>query len=91
MLVTTTHDIAGKRIVKTLGLVRGNTIRARNLGHDFMAGLKNIVGGEIVRYIIDSEEIVAVKFQSVSVNSAHTLRIADEDSEVIMARHVKSG
>ncbi|MCP4571040.1 MAG: YbjQ family protein [bacterium] len=50
MLVTTTHDIAGKRIVETLGLVRGNTIRARHLGHDFMAGLKNMVGGEISDY-----------------------------------------
>ena len=50
MLVTTTHDIAGKRIVKTIGLVRGNTIRARHLGRDFMAGLKNMVGGEISDY-----------------------------------------
>ena len=50
MLCTTTHEIAGKRIVKTLGLVRGNTIRARHLGHDFLAGLKNMVGGEISDY-----------------------------------------
>ena len=50
MLVTTTHEIAGKRIVQTIGLVRGNTIRARNLGHDLMAGLKNMVGGEISDY-----------------------------------------
>jgi len=50
MLVTTTHEIAGKRIVETIGLVRGNTIRARHLGHDFMAGLKNMVGGEIGDY-----------------------------------------
>lgn len=50
LLCTTTHEIAGKRIVKTIGLVRGNTIRARHLGHDFMAGLKNMVGGEITDY-----------------------------------------
>ena len=50
MLVTTTHDIAGKRIVKTIGLVRGNTIRARHVGRDFMAGLKNMIGGEIGEY-----------------------------------------
>ena len=50
MLVTTTHQIAGKRIVKTIGLVRGNTIRARHLGRDFMAGLKNMIGGEITEY-----------------------------------------
>ena len=50
MLITTTHDIAGKRIVKTIGLVRGNTIRARHVGRDFMAGIKNMIGGEISEY-----------------------------------------
>jgi len=50
MLCTTTHEIAGKRIVSTIGLVRGNTIRARHVGHDLMAGLKNMVGGEISDY-----------------------------------------
>ena len=50
MLLTTTHDVAGKRIVRTIGLVRGNTIRARHLGRDFMAGLKNMIGGEITEY-----------------------------------------
>lgn len=49
-MVVTTHAIAGKRIVRTIGLVRGNTIRARHLGRDFMAGLKNLVGGEISEY-----------------------------------------
>lgn len=50
ILIATTHEIAGKKIVKTIGLVKGNTIRARHLGHDFMAGLKNMVGGEISDY-----------------------------------------
>lgn len=50
MMITTTHEVAGKKIVRTVGLVRGNTIRARHLGHDFMAGLKNMVGGEISDY-----------------------------------------
>jgi len=50
MLVTTTHEIAGMRIVRTIGLVRGNTIRARHVGRDFMAGLKNMIGGEISEY-----------------------------------------
>lgn len=50
IIVTTTHTIAGKRITRTIGLVKGNTIRARHLGHDFMAGLKNMVGGEISDY-----------------------------------------
>ncbi len=50
MIVVTTSDIPGKRIVRVVGLARGNTIRARHVGHDFMAGLRNIVGGEITDY-----------------------------------------
>ena len=50
MIVTTTASIADKRIAKTLGLVRGNTIRARHIGKDIMAGLRHIVGGEIHEY-----------------------------------------
>ncbi|MBK8166817.1 MAG: YbjQ family protein [bacterium] len=50
MIVTTTEQIAGKRIVRTIGLVRGNTIRSRSLGRDILAGLKNLVGGEISEY-----------------------------------------
>ena len=50
MIVTTTHQIEGKRIVRTLGLVRGNTIRARHVGKDIMAGFRNVVGGEISEY-----------------------------------------
>ena len=50
MIVVTTDSIPGKTILKTLGLVRGNTIRARHVGRDIMAGLKNIVGGEITDY-----------------------------------------
>jgi len=50
MIVVTSGFIADKKIVKTIGLVRGNTIRARNLGKDILAGLKNIVGGEIEEY-----------------------------------------
>lgn len=50
MIVVTTNEVAGKRIVKTLGLVRGNTVRARHLGHDVLAFLRNLVGGEIYEY-----------------------------------------
>ena len=50
MILATTPTIAGKRIVKTLGLVRGNTIRARHVGRDIMAFLRNVVGGEIAEY-----------------------------------------
>jgi len=50
ILVTTAFEIPGKKISKVLGIARGNTVRARNIGRDIGAGLKNIVGGEIKTY-----------------------------------------
>ncbi len=50
MLMSTTETIEGKKIVKHLGLVKGNTIRARHIGRDIMASLRNVVGGEITDY-----------------------------------------
>jgi len=50
MILTTANDVAGSKIVKTLGLVRGNTIRARHVGRDIMAALRGIVGGEVTDY-----------------------------------------
>ena len=50
MIVVTTETIPGKKILKTIGLVRGNTIRARHMGKDILAFFKNMVGGEIVEY-----------------------------------------
>lgn len=50
MIIVTTADIEGKRVVRTLGLVRGNTIRARHLGKDILAILRNVAGGEIHEY-----------------------------------------
>lgn len=50
MLITSTFDVADKTIIKTLGLVKGNTIRARHIGRDVMAGLRGIVGGELHEY-----------------------------------------
>jgi uncharacterized protein YbjQ (UPF0145 family) len=50
MIVVSDNRIVGKRVVRTLGLVRGNTIRARHLGKDLMAVMRNIVGGEISEY-----------------------------------------
>ena len=52
MIVVTTEQIEGKRITETLGLVRGSTIRARHMGRDIMAGLRNIVGGEVKEYTV---------------------------------------
>jgi len=50
MLLSTTDTIEGKKIVKHLGLVKGNTIRARHIGRDIIAILRHIVGGEITDY-----------------------------------------
>ena len=50
MIITTTEQIAGKSIKKTVGMVKGSTIRARHLGKDIMAGLRGMVGGEISEY-----------------------------------------
>jgi uncharacterized protein YbjQ (UPF0145 family) len=50
MILTTGETIPGREIVEILGLVKGNTIRARHLGRDVVAGLKNLVGGEISEY-----------------------------------------
>ena len=48
--LVTTPTLPGKTIVRTLGLVRGNTIRARHIGKDIMAGLRNLVGGKVTEY-----------------------------------------
>lgn len=50
MILVTIDSVPGKKIVKTFGLVRGNAVRARHLGRDILAGLRNIVGGEIHEY-----------------------------------------
>jgi len=50
MMVVTVHGIPGKEIAEVLGIVEGNTIRARNIGRDILAVLKNIIGGEIEEY-----------------------------------------
>ena len=50
MIITTSAQIEGKTISKTVGLVKGSTIRARHVGRDIMAGLRGIVGGEITEY-----------------------------------------
>ena len=59
MIVVTSETIANKKIIKTLGLVRGNSVRARHIGKDILAGLRNVVGGEIhefAKLIAESRE-----------------------------------
>lgn len=50
MLIVTTDEIAGKTITENLGIVKGEIVQSKNLGRDFMAGMKTIVGGEIKGY-----------------------------------------
>lgn len=50
MIITTTEQVEGKKVKKTIGMVRGSTIRARHLGRDIMAGFRGMVGGEITEY-----------------------------------------
>lgn len=65
MIVVTTDDVCGKRIVRTLGLARGNTIRARHIGKDIMAVFRNIVGGEGTP-VLESQQIRDDLFQSLT-------------------------
>jgi len=50
MIITSCENIAGKKVVKTIGLVKGSTVRARHLGRDFGAALRGLIGGEITEY-----------------------------------------
>jgi uncharacterized protein YbjQ (UPF0145 family) len=50
MIVTTTETVPGREVMEILGVVRGNSVRAKHIGRDIMAGLKGIVGGEIEGY-----------------------------------------
>jgi uncharacterized protein YbjQ (UPF0145 family) len=63
MLIVNTEQIEGKRIVETLGLVRGSTVRAKFFGKDILAALRNLVGGEVKEYteMLNDARDVAVK------------------------------
>jgi uncharacterized protein YbjQ (UPF0145 family) len=68
VVISTTEQIEGKRIIEILGLVQGNTVRAKHLGRDIGASLKGLVGGEIAGY---SEMMVEARQQA-------TQRMIDE-------------
>lgn len=71
MILSNTENIAGREISEVLGIARGSTVRARNIGRDIFAGLKNIVGGEIEEY---------TKLQAQSREQALQRMIADAKS-----------
>jgi uncharacterized protein YbjQ (UPF0145 family) len=83
MLIVTSETVANHKIVKTLGLVRGNTVRARHIGKDIMATLRNIVGGEIHEYaklIAESREQtldrMVAEAESIGANAIVTTRFS---------------
>jgi uncharacterized protein YbjQ (UPF0145 family) len=66
MLISTTDTVAGYEITETLGVVRGNTVRARNIGRDITQGLRNVVGGELKSYtglLSDAREEAIVRME----------------------------
>lgn len=83
MIVVNTDYVPGKKVVKVLGLVRGNTIRARHIGKDILAFLKGMVGGEIEEYtkmLAESREQcldrMAVDARSLGANAVINVRFS---------------
>ena len=73
ILTSTTDSIPGKKVKQVLGVVKGNTIRARHVGRDIAAGFKNLVGGEIKSYTILMEQAREEAFNRM-VNQAVKLK-----------------
>ena len=93
MIITTGEQIPDKKVVEILGICRGSTVRARNIGRDILAGLKNVVGGEINEYtklqaesreqamqrmIEDAERLGANAIINVRVNTSMIMQNASE-------------
>jgi len=83
MIISNTESIPGRRIVEFYGVVTGNTVRAKHVGRDIMAGLKNIVGGELKGYtelLQDSRkeatERMVEQAQSMGANAVVNIRFA---------------
>jgi uncharacterized protein YbjQ (UPF0145 family) len=88
MLLTTQDNLEGYEVVETFGIVQGNTVRARHVGRDFMAGLKNIVGGEISEYselLIESrkEAINRMVAQARSLGADAIVAVRFETSDIM--------
>jgi uncharacterized protein YbjQ (UPF0145 family) len=93
MIVTPSGSVAGHRVIKTLGLVKGSTIRARHLGKDILAIFKNVVGGEIEEYTkmmaeareqaldrmrVDAQELGANAIVDVRFSTSYMMSAASE-------------
>lgn len=87
MLISNMEVIPGKTVVKHLGLVQGSTVRAKHIGRDLMAGLKNIVGGELKGYTelledARGEAIERMKKQASAVGANAVLNVRFSTSSV---------
>ena len=87
MLLTTLEYVPGKTITKHLGLVQGSTVRAKHVGRDIMAGLKNVFGGELKGYtelLQESREeaIDRMKQQAQSIGANAVLNIRFSTSSI---------
>jgi uncharacterized protein YbjQ (UPF0145 family) len=93
MIITSTETIPGREITEVIDIARGSTVRARNIGRDIFAGLKNIVGGEIEEYtrlqarareqaiermILDAEDLGADAVVNVRFTTAMVMQGAAE-------------
>ncbi len=72
MIITTGFEVPGKQVKHIFGIVKGNTIRARNLGIDIFAGLKNLIGGEVKTYTKMTVQAREEAFNRM-INEAHEL------------------
>ena len=81
MMITPSSTVAGHRITRTFGLVRGNTIRARHVGKDILAGFRNIVGGEVSEYtkmMAEAENLGADAIVNVRFATSYVMGSASE-------------
>ncbi len=83
IILSNTESVPGRRIVEFYGVVSGNTVRAKHIGRDFLAGLKNIVGGELTAYtdlLAESREEATSRMvqqaRSVGANAVVNVRFA---------------
>ena len=72
MIIATTETIAGRDIAQTLGLVRGSTVRAKHIGSDIVASLRNLVGGEVREY---AQLLAGAREQALDRMRAEALRL----------------
>jgi len=93
MILSTTFDVPQMKVIKTVGLVKGNTVRARHIGKDIMALFKNIIGGEIEEYtkllaesrdqsvdrmVIEAEKLGANAIVGVRFSTSYIMQMAAE-------------